>query len=149
MRECSPPQTCHMSHVTCHMSCVTSHMSRVTCHLSHVIFFFYILIFFYVKKNGQSGGASRWRVCYQRGLPHLVYIVKGRKSILFFSRRFLNIISLLKCHHMTNIAALHFTVLSWPWVLNWSFSVIFPAAIQWSYIYEYYFMVGRIEMETL
>ena len=37
-------------------------MSHVTCHLS----------FFYVKKIGQSGGASRWRVCYQRGLPRLV-----------------------------------------------------------------------------
>ena len=25
------------------------------------------------KKNiGQSGGASRWRVCYERGLPRLV-----------------------------------------------------------------------------
>ena len=26
------------------------------------------------EKNGQSGGASRWRVCYQRGLPRLVYV---------------------------------------------------------------------------
>ena len=50
--------TCHVSHVTCHMT-------HVTCHMS---FFF----FFYLKKNGQSGGASRWRVCYQQGLPHLV-----------------------------------------------------------------------------
>ena len=25
------------------------------------------------KNIGQSGGASRWRVCYQRGLPRLVY----------------------------------------------------------------------------
>ena len=25
------------------------------------------------KKVGQSGGASRWRVCYQRGLPRLVF----------------------------------------------------------------------------
>ena len=24
------------------------------------------------EKIGQSGGASRWRVCYQRGLPRLV-----------------------------------------------------------------------------
>ena len=30
--------------------------------------------FFYTTKNiGQSGGASQWRVCYQRGLPRLVY----------------------------------------------------------------------------
>ena len=27
------------------------------------------------KKIGQSGGAGRWRVCYQRGLPCLVYIL--------------------------------------------------------------------------
>ena len=25
------------------------------------------------RKVGQSGGASQWRVCYQRGLPHLVF----------------------------------------------------------------------------
>ena len=26
------------------------------------------------EKIGQIGGASRWRVCYQRGLPRLVLI---------------------------------------------------------------------------
>ena len=32
-------------------------------------------MFFYTPKNmGQSGGASRWRVCYQRGLPRLVFM---------------------------------------------------------------------------
>ena len=41
------------------------HMSHVTCHLSHVNFIF--ILFF-----GQIVGASRWRVCYQRGLPRLV-----------------------------------------------------------------------------
>ena len=30
---------------------------------------FFIYIFFY----GQCGEASRWRVCYQRGLPRLVW----------------------------------------------------------------------------
>ena len=44
--------TCHMSRNTCHVSCVM-------CHKSHDTFFF-------------IGGASWWRVCYQRGLPHLV-----------------------------------------------------------------------------
>ena len=43
----------YVSHVTCHVS-------PVTCHVSF-------------KKIGQSGGASRWRVCYQRGLPRLVF----------------------------------------------------------------------------
>ena len=47
MRECSPPQTCHVSR-------------GVTCHMSHFFFF------------GQSGEAYRWRVCYQQGLPRLV-----------------------------------------------------------------------------
>ena len=51
MRECSPPQTCHVSHVTCHVSRVKCHMSHVTCHVSHVTFFFifflYLFIFFF------------------------------------------------------------------------------------------------------
>jgi hypothetical protein len=43
-------------------------MSGVMCHKSRdrifFVFFLYIL---------QSGGASRWRVFYQRGLPRLVF----------------------------------------------------------------------------
>ena len=37
------------------------------------------------EKNGQSGGANRWRVCYQQGLPRLVQIElckSTRKNIL-------------------------------------------------------------------
>ena len=73
-----------MSHAMCHVSHVTCHVSRVTCHLSHVTFFLNI---FYLKKKmkkirrknvlnkiGQSGGASCRRVCYQRGLPRLVFL---------------------------------------------------------------------------
>ena len=37
--------------------------SCVTCHMSCVIYIFFSL---------QNGGASLWRVCYQRGLPRLV-----------------------------------------------------------------------------
>ena len=59
------------------------HVSRVTCHMSHVFLFYFT--FFTTKKNikikiihsekiGQSGEASRWRVCYQRGLPRLVLL---------------------------------------------------------------------------
>ena len=44
---------CHVSHVTCHMS-------HVTCH------------FFSFFSFGQSSEA--YRVCYQRGLPRLVFI---------------------------------------------------------------------------
>ena len=46
------------------------HVSRVTCHMSHVTCKKHIK----TKNNNklQSGGASRSRVCYQRGLPRLV-----------------------------------------------------------------------------
>ena len=57
---------CHMSHVRCHLSHVRCQVPGVTCHVS--VFF----VFFW----GKSGGASRWRVCYQRGLPRLVWIHK-------------------------------------------------------------------------
>ena len=45
---------CHMSHVTCHMSFV----------ICHIFFPFF---------SGQFDEAYRWRVCYQRGLPRLVF----------------------------------------------------------------------------
>ena len=59
MRECSPPTTCHMSHIECHVSHVMCHVSHVTCH-----FFFW-----------QIAETCRWRVCYQQGLPRLVFII--------------------------------------------------------------------------
>ena len=54
----------HVSYIMCHMSHVACHMSHVTCHMSHVR---------KKKKNGQCGGAYWTRVCYQRGLPRLVF----------------------------------------------------------------------------
>ena len=48
---------CHMSHVTCHR-----------------------------LKKWQSGGASRWRVCYERGLPRLVSTWNSAISIAVFQR---------------------------------------------------------------
>ena len=57
--------TCHMSHVMCHMSCVTCQVSSVT-----IFFLFW-----------QSAGASRWRVCYQRGLPRLVSMLIQSKHL--------------------------------------------------------------------
>ena len=57
----------------CHVSCVMCHVSPVTC---QIIFLHNTkekkLFFCILKKIGQSGGASRWTVCYQRGLPRLV-----------------------------------------------------------------------------
>ena len=44
----------HGTHVTCHVSCVM-------CRMSDVFFL------------SQSGGPIWWRVCYQRGLPRLVF----------------------------------------------------------------------------
>ena len=61
----------------CHVSRVTCHVSGVTCHVSPVTRNIYI---FFLKKNVLSGGPTRWRVCYQRGLPRLVwnYFNSGR-----------------------------------------------------------------------
>ena len=39
------------------------------------------MIFLSLKKIGQSCGASRWRVCYQKGLPRLVFIVEMAQFI--------------------------------------------------------------------
>ena len=44
LRECSPPQTCHVLRVMCHVL-------------------------------GQNVEGFWWRVCYQRGLPRLVFFV--------------------------------------------------------------------------
>ena len=51
---------CHVSQVMCHMSPVNCHvyLSGVTC-----------LIFFL-----QSGEARYWKVCYQQGIPRLVFL---------------------------------------------------------------------------
>ena len=73
LRECSAPTTCRMSCVTCHMSCVTFHVSHVTCHVSCVTCF--LLLFFL-----QSGEAYWWRVCYQQGLPRLVFLKVPRNN---------------------------------------------------------------------
>ena len=50
----------HTSHVRCQVSRVTCHVSRVTCQVSP----FFL-----------SGGVSLLRVCYQWGLPRLVFII--------------------------------------------------------------------------
>ena len=66
---------CHVSYVICHVSCVTCYLSHITCHLSHVNKLIFPFLFFkkkVLKQILQSGGASRWRICCQRGLPGLV-----------------------------------------------------------------------------
>ena len=72
--------TCHLSRVTCHVSPVTCHLSPVTCHLSPVKCEEKKKIT--LKTIGNICGASRWRVCYQWVLPHLVFaysIMLGKK----------------------------------------------------------------------
>ena len=56
----------HMSRVTCHLSCVMCHVSHVTCHSVTCHMYFFIIFFYKVY------GATRWRVCYQHGVPRLV-----------------------------------------------------------------------------
>ena len=72
MRECSPPASCHMSHVMFHMSHVTCHMSHIPCHMSCGTCHFFLYFF------RQSGPAYWWRVCCQWGLPHLVFDPLGQ-----------------------------------------------------------------------
>ena len=59
----------------CHMSCVRCEVWGVRCN-----FFFFFFLFFFL---GQSVGASRWRVCYQRGQPHLFFYVCCLKQRIF------------------------------------------------------------------
>ena len=73
MRECSSPSMCHIKHVICHMSHVMWHVSRVTCHMSSVTCHMSQFLFFYLCFFRHSGGASWWGVCYQQGLPRLVF----------------------------------------------------------------------------
>ena len=54
-----PCATFHALHFICHMSCVT-------CHMSYVIFFW--------GGGGQNVGVCQRRVCYQQGLPCLVFL---------------------------------------------------------------------------
>ena len=58
----------------CHESGVMFHMSCVTCHKSHVKKT--------TTKNRLSGGASRSRVCYQRGLPRLVTLQVQKNPVI-------------------------------------------------------------------
>ena len=55
---------CTVSQVRCHISPVTCHVSHLRCHMSHMFSSFFLL---------ESGGVSWWRVCYQWGLPRLVF----------------------------------------------------------------------------
>ena len=70
LRECSTPQTCHMSHVTCHMSSVTCHVSRVTCH-------FFIFFIFFLRTKWWSLSVEGLS---STGLPRLVFFFAWPKT---------------------------------------------------------------------
>ena len=59
-----------------HVLYVTCQVSGVRCHMSGLFSF---LFFFF----GQSGGACLWRVCYQRGLPRLIFLLIVSSFIIF------------------------------------------------------------------
>ena len=95
---------CHISCVICHVSCLTCHMSReiitfkllklvtwnltqcssspmcwmsrVLCSMSHVML---------KRRRRKKVIANQWRVCYQRGLPHLIFSQKWLlMGVVFF-----------------------------------------------------------------
>ena len=63
----NPTPLHHVSHVMCRMSHIAYQVSHVTCQVSHIHCIFSV-------GGGQNDGASKWRVCYQRGLPRLVLL---------------------------------------------------------------------------
>ena len=63
-----------MSHVTCHVSHVRCQTLGVRCQIIFILCY----IFFY----GQSGVASRLRVCYQGGLPRLFNRLDVARAVL-------------------------------------------------------------------
>ena len=56
------------------MSNVMRHMSFFTCHVSHTMSMCQVMHKKMKKKKLQPGGACRWRVCYQRCIPRLVFV---------------------------------------------------------------------------
>ena len=73
---------CQVSRVMCDMSPVTCHLSQATCQKKNYLFYLKkIYIYIHIlDKIGHSGGASQWRVCYQRGLPCLVILLLLKQS---------------------------------------------------------------------
>ena len=64
---------CHVSHVT-RQILQTIFFIKKNKNQNQNLYFKKLQILFILKKIGQSGGANRWRFCYQRGLPRLVLL---------------------------------------------------------------------------
>ena len=123
---------CHVSCVTCHVSCVTFHVSHVACHLYLILFFLNTYISF--RKNWKNGGASRWRVYYQRGLPRLVHCWAGwfptqrssghlTEPTCPLSR--LHYCNLLPCTRLNNGLSMPQKVCFTPFLVKWIYLWIF------------------------
>ena len=82
-----------LSHVMYHVSHVRWQLSHVMCHVSHVNhnFFFELKKYISGKKKLQSGGASWWRVCYQRGLPRRVYLRPALPKLCLLCKKLLKL----------------------------------------------------------
>ena len=86
----------HMSCVMFHASCVTCHVSCVTCQVSCDIFsssFSFL----------QSGAASRWRVCFQRGLPQSSLFLNQKKFINSRQSWILLVLQFLKLFYWSKV----------------------------------------------
>ena len=68
-----PCVMCPVSHVRCHISLVTCHVSHLRCHMSHI---------FSSSFSFRKWWSSWWRVCYQWGLPHIVFRIFLIKNML-------------------------------------------------------------------
>ena len=80
----------------------------------------------------QSGEASRWRVCYQRGLPRLVYIcVYNFARINLFFRYFAKF-TFLDIQPQSRLAFGHHHRVSWPSSLRPSAITILQYAQPWT-----------------
>ena len=85
----------------------------VTCQVSHVTCDFFLFLFL----CGQSCVASWWRVCYQRGLPHQVYLLNlfmcVSQSTKALFQLYILLFLFLGCRHKhyTSLDALHCTTL--------------------------------------
>ena len=68
-----------------------------------------------MEKIGQSGGASQWRVCYQRGLPRLVlfqtgYVICNEKDIIHHMGCYMYIALCVMCHITCTMCPLSCTI---------------------------------------
>ena len=93
-----PPVTCHVSHIP-------YHRPHVTCHMSLLLFF---------GREGQSGEAIWWRVCYHLGLPRLVLfymIIKSPSLLIDWVHDCIDIFS-IHTSFVASVSEIHYYLMS-------------------------------------